>query len=573
MFDPHKPQLRYAKSRRSPGGCGLFQLGMAYFCADRRSRITDTERIPNAFLTDETAEISQANAYNGFDFCVFAATLGCSPKIARNDRDFICARAPRHLASANAVALQNRPGGHQGPVETMTKKLLSIILLSAAALLTTAQAQPRVVPASAQQMQLSFASVVKKTAPAVVNIYTKRRVRSPFADDPFFGRMFGGDRVQSALGSGVIVRGDGVIITNNHVVANADQIVVALADRREFDAKVLLADERTDIAILRVNTGGKSLPTLAFHNSDDAEVGDIVLAIGNPFGVGQTVTSGIVSALARTQVGASDYQFFIQTDAAINPGNSGGALVTVNGELIGINSAIYSRTGGSVGIGFAIPANMVKQVLNSALGGAKSVSRPWLGIETQTVDASLAQSLGLDRPIGVLVQEVAPGSPAAQAGLQARDVITKVDDVEVDDDQALNFRVATKGIGNTANVTFIRNGQSRTAAVRLSPEPAGAHGPSAKIEGRNPLQGATVANLTAAQAQQMGVSKTDGVLITDLSNGSLAARYGFEPGDLIIAVNGRRIASVSALQDALNKAKGWRISAVGPSGSKTISIN
>lgn len=430
----------------------------------------------------------------------------------------------------------------------------------------------RVVPTSMPQLQLSYASIVRKTGPAVVNIYSKRKVRNPWADDPIFGRLMR-DRVQSALGSGVIVRSDGIIVTNNHVVADADQITVALADRREFEAKVLLADERTDLAVLRVNTGGKPLPTLAFHNSDDAEVGDIVLAIGNPFGVGQTVTSGIVSALARTQVGVSDYQFFIQTDAAINPGNSGGALVTMNGDLVGINSAIYSRTGGSVGIGFAIPSNMVKLVVNSALGGAKELAKPWLGIGTQPVDAALAESLGLDRPMGVLVTDVAPGSPAARAGLTARDVITKVDDVEVNDEQALNFRVATKGIGSTANLVFIRNGQAKSAVVQLVREPEGAVGARVEIDGRNPLKGAVVSNLTRSLADEIGLEPGAGVLITDMSRQSLAAQYGFSPGDLIVSVNGRKISSVAVLQSVLKSSKsGWRITTIGPNGSKTLSI-
>ncbi|MFM9864318.1 MAG: Do family serine endopeptidase [Micropepsaceae bacterium] len=441
-------------------------------------------------------------------------------------------------------------------------KSLSIIVLSvAAASAAFAQPQPtRVVPTSATQLQLSFASVVKRSAPAVVNIYTKRKVRNPFADDPFFGRMFGGrERVQSALGSGVIVRSDGVIVTNNHVVAGADEIVVALADRREFEATVLLADERTDLAILRVNTGGKALPTIAFHDSDNAEVGDIVLAIGNPFGLGQTVTSGIISALARTQAGVSDYQFFIQTDAAINRGNSGGALVTVDGKLIGVNSAILSRSGGNIGIGFAIPANMVKVVLNTALGGAKQVARPWLGLDVQPVDGRIAQSLGFDRPIGVLVRDVAPGSPAAAAGLQRQDVITKVDDFAVNDEQGLNFRTTTKGVGNTATLTYLRGGQMRTASVRLATEPANARA-SAAIEGNNPMQGAKVANLSPSLASEFDIERRDGVVVTDVEGRSLAARFGFEPGDVVIGVNGRKITNVSSLQDTLRRgARAWSI--------------
>jgi serine protease Do len=444
----------------------------------------------------------------------------------------------------------------------MKMKSLSIFVLGVFAVSAAlAQPQPtRVVPTSAGQMQLSFASVVKRSAPAVVNIYTKRKVRSPFADDPFFGRMFGGrERVQSALGSGVIVRSDGVIVTNNHVVAGADEIVVALADRREFEATVLLADERTDLAILRVSTGGKALPTIAFHDSDNAEVGDIVLAIGNPFGLGQTVTSGIISALARTQVGVSDYQFFIQTDAAINRGNSGGALVTVDGKLIGINSAIFSRTGGNIGIGFAVPANMVRVVLNTALGGAKQVARPWFGLDVQPVDARIAESLGLDRPIGVLVRDVVPGSPAAVAGLQRQDVITKIDEFAVNDEQSLNFRATTKGVGNTATLTYLRGGQVRTVPVRLIAEPANARA-SAAIEGNNPLSGAKVANLTPGLADDFGIDRRDGVVVTDVDGRSPAARFGFEPGDVVVGVNGRKITNVSSLQDTLRRnVRAWSI--------------
>jgi serine protease Do len=450
----------------------------------------------------------------------------------------------------------------------MRKTLLSSAALAVALLTTTAVAgaEPtRVAPTSAQQLQLSFADVVRKTAPAVVNIYTKRKVRNPFADDPFFRRFFGaprggkgGERVQTALGSGVVVRADGIIVTNNHVIAGADEVVVALPDRREFEAKVLLADERTDLAILRVNA--RNLPALRFHNSDDAEVGDIVLAIGNPFGVGQTVTSGIISALARTQAGISDYQFFIQTDAAINPGNSGGALVTVNGELIGINSAIYSRSGGNIGIGFAIPANMVKLVVDTALGGAKTIARPWLGVDTQVVDSDLAESLGLDRPIGVAVTSVAPGSPAAQAGLREGDVIAKADGFDVNDPQSLNFRAATKGIGNAVDVTSIRKGQTQTAAVRLIKAPETTPRDTSTIAGRNPLQGVTVANLSPALADELQTGVTSGVMITELSRRSVAARLGFMPGDVIKQINGRKITTVASLKSALGGDEGeWEV--------------
>ncbi len=438
-------------------------------------------------------------------------------------------------------------------------KLLIATLSLGVTLNLSAAAQPvrvpppaRAVPQSVSQVQLSFAPVVRKTAPAVVNIYSKRKIRNPYADDPLFGRFFGGrERTQGSLGSGVIVRADGVIVTNNHVVAEADEIVVVLADRREFEAKVILADEHTDIAVLRINTAGKSLPTLAFHNSDDAEVGDIVLAIGNPFGVGQTVTSGIISALARTRAGVSDYQFFIQTDAAINPGNSGGALVTAGGELIGINTAIYSRSGGSIGIGFAIPSNMVKTVVNSALSGSKTIARPWLGLTTQPVTASLAESLDLDRPMGMLVNEVSPAGPAQQAGIRSGDVITKVDDFEVSDQQSLNFRTTTKGVGSAVSLTYIRGGQTLATSVRLVRAPETTPRDITRLDARSPLQGATVANMSPAYADEIGVEATSGVMIIELSRLSIALRLGFLPGDLILSVNGRKIATVDTLQAML----------------------
>ncbi|MBX6368535.1 MAG: trypsin-like peptidase domain-containing protein, partial [Rhodospirillales bacterium] len=252
-------------------------------------------------------------------------------------------------------------------------------------------AADRVLPDSREQIKLSFAPVVKRTAPAVVNVFSRRIVRRSgpppgLFNDPLFRRFFGDaipfglpqERVQNSLGSGVLVARDGLIVTNNHVIDGADEIIVVLADRREFEAQIVRRDERTDLAVLKIDVGNEALPYLELGDSDSLEVGDLVLAIGNPFGVGQTVTSGIVSALARTQVGISDFRFFIQTDAAINPGNSGGALVDLDGKLVGINTAIYSRSGGSIGIGFAIPASMVRAVVAGAATGGRVV-RPWLG--------------------------------------------------------------------------------------------------------------------------------------------------------------------------------------------------
>src|SRR5215469_720541 len=288
--------------------------------------------------------------------------------------------------------------------------LLCLILLPVAAL-----AQTRAVAETRAELQLSFAPVVKKTAPAVVNVFSRRTVRtqvSPLFDDPFFRRFFAdnapfqvpSERVQRSLGSGVLVAADGTIVTNHHVIKDADEVTVVLADRREFEAKILRSDEHVDLAVLKIETHGERLPFLELRDSDELEVGDLVLAIGDPFGVGQTVTSGIVSALARTGVGVSDYRFFIQTDAAINPGNSGGALVSLDGRLVGINTAIYSRSGGSIGIGFAIPSLMVKAVLAGA-GTTGRIVRPWLGASGQPVTSDLVPGLGLKRPMGVLLND------------------------------------------------------------------------------------------------------------------------------------------------------------------------
>src|SRR3984957_1278553 len=275
--------------------------------------------------------------------------------------------------------------------------------------LASPPARNEVQPSSMDQVHLTFAPLVKRVAPAVVNVYARSVTQvqvNPLFNDPFFSQFFGAtpemrQRVQQSLGSGVIVRGDGLIVTNNHVVEGGSEITVALSDKREFKAKVLLADPRTDLAVLKIDTHGENLPVVPFANSDAVQVGDLVLAIGDPFNVGQTVTMGIVSALARTQVSASDYQFFIQTDAAINPGNSGGALVTTDGKLAGINTAIFSRTGQYAGIGFSIPANLARRVVEGALSGG-GVKLAWVGADGQPVTSDIAQSMGLPRPGGVL---------------------------------------------------------------------------------------------------------------------------------------------------------------------------
>ncbi|MBI1206024.1 MAG: Do family serine endopeptidase [Azospirillum sp.] len=435
-----------------------------------------------------------------------------------------------------------------------------------------APGQTRLAPDSREQITLSFAPVVKRTAPAVVNVYSRVVVREqPFAplfDDPFFRQFFGEnfgfgmprERVQNSLGSGVIVRADGLIVTNHHVIKGADQVRVQLADRREFDATVVKSDARTDLAFLRIDTGGSRLPVLELGDSDDLEVGDLVLAIGNPFGVGQTVTSGIVSALARTAVGVSDYSFFIQTDAAINPGNSGGALVSMSGKLIGINSAIYSRSGGSIGIGFAIPSNMVHSYLDAVSGGRRVV-RPWLGFSAQTVTPDIAASIGLDRPTGVLVKSVDARSPAAAAGLQVGDVVRAVNGREVDDPEALRYRIATEPIGGQAALSVTRRGQSREVALPLVRPPETPPRETTPIRGRGPFSGATIANLSPALADELDFQGApQGVIVLEVARGSPAAQIGFRDGDVVLSINEHETAAVGdVVAQTRDRALRWTI--------------
>jgi len=358
-------------------------------------------------------------------------------------------------------------------------------------------ASPRAVPQSQGQVQLSFAPIVQAVSPSVVNVYATRieaQTVSPFANDPFFSRFFGGQfetrpRESRALGSGVIVDGAGVILTNSHVINGATDVRIALNDGREFAVDVVVEDPQTDLAVLRVRDArGVSFPAITFANSDDLLVGDLVLAIGNPFGVGQTVTSGIVSALARTGVESSNYEFFIQTDAAINPGNSGGALVDMQGRLVGINTAIYSQSGGSVGIGFAIPANMAKLVADAGVTGGEIV-RPWFGAKMQAVDSDIATSLGMDAPHGALITEVAPDGPAAHAGFKSGDVVLSVDGQRVDDPSAFNFRLATKPIGQNTQLERLRGNATDTVSFPVEAAPAAGADATATISADSRFSG------------------------------------------------------------------------------------
>ncbi|GAB6051377.1 Do family serine endopeptidase [Magnetospira thiophila] len=459
--------------------------------------------------------------------------------------------------------------------------VLAILVLGSAA-----QAAVKEVPATKSDMQMSFAPLVKRTAPAVVNIYTRKVVRTrrqlSLFDDPFFQRFFGNlgglpgngegrKKVQNSLGSGVILRADGIVVTNNHVIEGADEITVVLADRREFEADLLGTDERSDLAVLKLKNEGARLPFLEFHDSDDLEVGDLVLAIGNPFGVGQTVTSGIVSGLARTQVGISDYNSFIQTDAAINPGNSGGALVSVDGRLVGINTAIFSKSGGSHGIGFAIPANMVKVVVQQLTSDGKLV-RPWFGASGQTVTQDIAASLGLERPAGVLINDVWSGGPADKGRLDVGDVVLTVNGKEVDDPESLKFRIATLPTGGKAELEVWRRDRKRKLHIPLMPAPEVPARDETELEGRSPLSGAVVVNMSPAVVEALGLDELEpGVVIEKLRRGSAAHRMEFAPKDRILTINNEEITSVDQLRRLLRKNfDSWRITL--KRGGRTLSL-
>jgi Do/DeqQ family serine protease len=464
-------------------------------------------------------------------------------------------------------------------MDNLAKSLgkLGIAVLAAWHLLLTgapaAEAQQRVVPESPVAIKQSFAPVVKRAAPAVVNVYVQHTVQqivSPFGDDPFFGQLFGErfgvprERIQNSLGSGVLVDQSGLVVTNNHVIQGSGEaeITVALSDGREFPAKIVLKDEHTDLAVLRLDAKGAQFPVIQFADSDSLQVGDLVLAIGDPFGVGQTVTSGIVSALARTQVGISDYQFFIQTDAAINPGNSGGALVDMDGKLAGINTAIFSRSGGSHGIGFAIPSNMVRLIVQSALKGG-TVQRPWLGATLQPVTPDIADSLGLATPSGALVAKVATKGPAAKAGLVAGDVVVGVDDKEVKDPQAFEYRFLTKGIGGSAELTLLRKGQKLKAIIALLAPVEDPPRDARDLTGRHPLSGCKVANLSPAVAQELGIDDDtrQGVVVVDVKDQTPAARLGVKRGDIVVGLNNEKVSSVAQLAAALDlSGDRWRLS-------------
>ncbi len=418
----------------------------------------------------------------------------------------------------------------------------------------------------------NFVPVVKAVMPAVVNVSTTRMVKGPqggdmgpMMEDPFLRRFFGEeffrrfqiprDRRENSLGSGVIVSSDGYIVTNNHVVAKADEIRVLLSDKREFKGKVVGSDPKSDIAVVKID--GKDLPMIPWGDSDKLEVGEYVLAIGNPFGLNQTVTMGIVSAVGRADVGIADYEDFIQTDAAINPGNSGGALVNTRGELVGINTAIFSRSGGYQGVGFAVPANMTRSVMQSLVKTGKVV-RGWLGVSIQPLTPDIAKQFGVKDSRGALVNEAVADSPALAAGIQSGDVITVFDGKTVENPAMLRNTVAATPIGKTVKVEFLRDKKVRTVEVKITEQPKDIQRvesePSSDEMKGTALAGLQVRNLNGDIARQLGLPpNTAGVVITNIAEDSAVAQVGIEEGDVIIEINRKPVRNVNDFRKLADK--------------------
>ncbi|NIZ08243.1 PDZ domain-containing protein [Pseudooceanicola sp. HF7] len=415
------------------------------------------------------------------------------------------------------------------------------------------------VPESQAEISLSFAPLVKQAAPAVVNIYAKRIVesrQSPFASDPFFSQFFrnlGPSRpqVQNSLGSGVILSDDGIVVSNYHVVGDADEIRIALNDRREYDAEVLLADPSVDLAILKLKDA-QDLPHLELRDSDSVEVGELVLAIGNPFGVGQTVSSGIVSGLARSGAAAgAERGYFIQTDAPINPGNSGGALVDTKGNLIGVNTSILSRSGGSNGIGFAIPAALVRQFVAQAREGKPAFERPWAGMSGHSVDTDMAGALGLDHPEGLVIDGMHAESPFAVKGFQPGDVILEVDGLPVSSPAEMVFRMSVKGLGGDARITRLRDGKRDEVTVPMKAAPDLPARDPVETDGRGPIPGMTLVTVNPAVIAEFGLPlATEGALVQ--TPGQVGQRAGLRAGDVLLEVNGKDVLTSRDADKALS---------------------
>ncbi|MFC1610081.1 DegQ family serine endoprotease [Myxococcota bacterium] len=427
-------------------------------------------------------------------------------------------------------------------------------------------------PAFAQGEATAIADIAERSVASVVNIASTKVIHleqhmSPFFSDPFFRQFFGGSRLQGpfrqmpaeqrqkSLGSGVIVSKDGTILTNNHVVEKADEIMVTLSDGREFEAKVVGTDPKSDLAIVKLKEAPGDLKPLGFGKSDRLRLGDVVLAIGNPFGVGQTVTMGIVSAKGRSNMGIVDYEDFIQTDAAINPGNSGGALISLEGKLVGINTAILSRSGGYQGIGFAIPSNMVQDIMESLLKHGKVV-RGWLGVAIQDIDQHLAEALDLEDTKGVLVSDVTEGSPAEKAGLERSDVILKVNEEAVDSTGRLRNIIASKGADAEVTLDIMRDGKAKQVVASLGELPANLGGTTEIPDDQGVLGGLKLGTLNPAHRDKYDLPKrlTKGVVVIEVNPDSHAQRAGFHPGDVILEVNRRPVNSIDQVSQSYRAA-------------------
>ncbi|UXX84394.1 trypsin-like peptidase domain-containing protein [Roseovarius pelagicus] len=418
------------------------------------------------------------------------------------------------------------------------------------------------VPTSGAEIQLSFVPVVKAAAPAVVNIYARRvieRTHSPFADDPFFGQLFRdfggrGPRVENSLGSGVILGSGGIVVSNYHVVGQATDIRVVLNDRREFSARVLMGDEESDLAILQLE-GAEDMPALPLRDSETVEVGELVLAIGNPFGVGQTVSSGIVSGLARSGLATGNVRgYFIQTDAPINPGNSGGALVDIEGRLIGINTAILSRSGGSNGIGFAIPSALVKQFVAQADAGKTHFERPWAGLTGQPVTADMAEGLGLLRPGGIIISDIHPASPFVTHGFAPGDVILAVGGEEVNTPAEMIYRMSVAGLGASVQVAARIGGKAQTFDMILAAAPETPPRASLETSAKAAVPGMQVSNINPGVLAEYDLPlSAAGVLVE--RPGQVGLRAGLRQGDLLLSVNGTQITDTASANAALEGAR------------------
>ncbi len=433
-------------------------------------------------------------------------------------------------------------------------------LSSVCLLAVPTSAQLRTPPASQAEVQLSYAPLVKQVSAAVVNVYASRVVTSqrargfPF-DDPLFAELFGGqapsmprERMQRSLGSGVLVGQEGIVVTNNHVIAGMTDVRVSLVDQREYDADIVLTDAVSDIAVLKIREAKDTFPVVPLADVEQIEVGDIVLAIGNPFGLGQSVSQGIISAVRRVQKKGGEQAVYLQTDAAINQGNSGGALIDMQGELVGINTSIFTKGGGSDGIGFAVPSSIVKLVVDAARAGDKVVRRPWLGAELQTVTREIAEAMGLERPTGALVADVVPASPAETAGLKAGDVITSIDGRPLEDPTALSYQLTIRKLGSTARLDVLRDGKTLRATLKTEPAPETVPRNEQVIAGNGPFTGAKVVNLSPAVAEEIGLDGPPrGVLVLDIERGSIAARLGLERGDRVLMLNDVKIEAVEDL--------------------------